>query len=408
MDSRNAEATNAKGGGSGRSRIGARGRGLWRAAAIAALAALGGCTFLPGGGPTKSAILGNDPNQTIDYAVAELDVAAIVATRTPPSRAFGSDFRAVGPESTETVGVGDLLEVSIWENVEGGLFTSATDRAATIPNLVVAEDGRISVPYIGRVRAAGRKLTEIQNTIRAKLEKQTLKPQVLVSRMALASRMVTVQGDVGQPGVFPLELNQSRLLPVIAAAGGGKSRPDLTEITVRRGEASTSAWLDDIFDDSSANLALRSGDTVIVSLREPYFNAFGAVARKGRVPFRERDTSLLDGISMLGGFDTQTANLTGVFVFRSEDRGMLDQLTRIDEPSEAALTQIAERMPVVYQLRLDRPQAMFLASEFKMREGDTVYVTEAPYAAWRQILSVVIPAVSTAGSVNSFVNTFTD
>lgn len=136
-----------------------------RAGAVMALTlatTLGACAaFLPQTGPTKGDILDPDPNQTLEFAIAELDVAAVAATQPSEAPSFTIDFRGVGLESTGTVGVGDVLEVSIWENVEDGLFTSLNSKEAVIRQVLVDEQGFISMPYIGRLKAAGRSMVEI-------------------------------------------------------------------------------------------------------------------------------------------------------------------------------------------------------------------------------------------------------
>lgn len=367
------------------------------------LAACG--SFLPNVGPTTQEIIGGDPEQTLDFAIAELDVQAVSVTQTTAPAAFDLDFRGTGIESVGVVGVGDMLTVSIWENLEDGLFTSAGSKQAVIPSVRVDEDGTIAVPYIGRIRAAGLRLFEIQETIRKQLEEQTLKPEILVGRSEIASRAVSVQGTVKAPGLYPLTLHQDRLLPVLASAGLAADGAELTEVTIRRGDASATGWLDMVYDDPGANLALRSGDMIIVNRRDWGFNAFGAVGRTGRQSFRKRDTSLLDAISAMGGLNATSANPTGVFIFRREPAGVLSQLTRLDRDAHGLDDDLLARFdgpqPVVYQLQLTRSEAMFLASEFQMRDGDTIYVTEAPYTAWRKVLSVIIPALGTAGSVNA-------
>lgn len=367
------------------------------------LAACG--AFLPNAGPTTQEIIGGDPEQTLDFAIAELDVQAVTATQTPAPAAFDLNFRGTGIESAGVIGVGDLLSVSIWENLEDGLFTSAGSKQAVIPSVRVDEDGTIAVPYVGRIRAAGLRPFDIQEAIRKRLEEQTLQPEVLVGRAEIASRAVTVQGSIGAPGVYPLTLHQDRLLSLLASAGLSADAEELTEVTIRRGDASASGWLDMVYEDPGANLALRSGDTIIVNRRNWAFNAFGAVGRTGRQQFQTRDMSLLDAISAMGGLNAQNANPTGVFLFRREEPAVLSQLTRLDETAHGLDDELLARFdgpqPVVYQLELNRSEALFLAGEFKMRDGDTIYVTEAPYAAWRKVLSVIIPTLGTAGSVSA-------
>jgi len=74
--------------------------------------------------------------------------------------------------------------------------TAATSgrRAAVIPEQEVGSDGAISVPYAGRITAAGRVPDEVQHTIEARLAEKALEPQALVIVRKSAANAVTVTG----------------------------------------------------------------------------------------------------------------------------------------------------------------------------------------------------------------------
>jgi polysaccharide export outer membrane protein len=55
-------------------------------------------------------------------------------------------------------------------------------------------------------------------------------------------------------------------------------------------------------------------------------------------------------------------------------------------------------------LNLTEPSGLFSAREFIIRDEDTVYVTEAPFAAWSRVLGVGATTVSLAGSVAALAN----
>ena len=59
---------------------------------------------------------------------------------------------------------------------------------------------------------------------------------------------------------------------------------------------------------------------------------------------------------------------------------------------------------MAYLLDLTSSEGLFSAREFIIRDEDTVYLTEAPFAAWSRVLSVAVTAVSLAGSVDSLAN----
>ena len=59
---------------------------------------------------------------------------------------------------------------------------------------------------------------------------------------------------------------------------------------------------------------------------------------------------------------------------------------------------------MVYVLDLTEPNGLFLARDFVVRDGDTVYVTEAPFVQWTKTLSAITGTLQTASSVNSLAN----
>ena len=56
---------------------------------------------------------------------------------------------------------------------------------------------------------------------------------------------------------------------------------------------------------------------------------------------------------------------------------------------------------MIYMLNLTEPNGMFMARDFIIRDGDTVYVTEAPYTQWTKALSALTGSLATAGSIAS-------
>ncbi|MEO1291966.1 MAG: polysaccharide biosynthesis/export family protein [Pseudomonadota bacterium] len=385
------------------------GRSTVRAAvAVTLMVALGGCaSFLPNRGPSKDDILSVDPDADVGYTVVAMDAAAVEATRMPQGTGFSNNFVAVAAQSADIIGVGDTVEVRVWENVEDGLFGGPQPIIS-----VVDERGHIEVPYAGSVHVAGRTVSRVKSVIEDRLGEQTLKPQVTVNVLERASRAVTVQGAVGTPGVVQLDRFNNRLLGVLASAGGVRSavaaggRDDAhgSRVYIRRGGASSVAYLEEIYTDPANDVAMRNGDVVIVESRPRYYNMFGAIRGGGRQSLDRRDISVLNALSAVGGLDDQTASPTGIFLFRSEDPEAVGNLTPVDGFAAAApegKVSLGEGVPVVYQLQLNTAEAMFIADAFSVREGDTIYVTNAPYTQFRKVLSIITPALGTAGSINS-------
>lgn len=59
---------------------------------------------------------------------------------------------------------------------------------------------------------------------------------------------------------------------------------------------------------------------------------------------------------------------------------------------------------MAYVLDLTRPNGLFLARDFLIRDGDTVYVTEAPYVQWRKTIGAITGSVNSVDAVTSLGN----
>ena len=99
----------------------------------------------------------------------------------------------------------------------------------------------------------------------------------------------------------------------------------------------------------------------------------------------------LEAIARVGGLSSATADPTGVFVFRNEPEEIANMvLGRSD---------LVGTQRMVYVLDLTQPNGLFLARDFVIRDGDTVYVTEAPFVQWTKAISAVTGSLGTAASL---------
>lgn len=107
------------------------------------------------------------------------------------------------------IGVGDTLRVSVPQAEEiSGEFA-------------VPEDGKLSLPLVGDVVAAGRSETEVSDAIAAVLRAEYLQaPEVIVSVTNFVGRKVTVTGAVARPGFFELRGSRETMLDLLTRAGG--------------------------------------------------------------------------------------------------------------------------------------------------------------------------------------------
>src|ERR1700704_5347810 len=141
--------------------------------AVAVAALLPGCTLLPGTGPTSDAVNGNATagvrsTTSLPYALVDISADTIGFLSQPNLITFKGQFPDKRAKPTQVVGVGDVLNVSIFEAAPGGLFTPGQSAGARPGNFVdlpaqaVDQRGSIYVPYAGEIPAAARTIPEIQ------------------------------------------------------------------------------------------------------------------------------------------------------------------------------------------------------------------------------------------------------
>lgn len=97
----------------------------------------------------------------------------------------------------------------------------------------VDASGRIAYPVIGELEVAGRTSAELAEIIRLKLAQYVRSPQVIVNLRESVSQVVTVDGEVKKPGLYPVT-NQTTLLRAVAAAEGASEFAKLEDVVVLR------------------------------------------------------------------------------------------------------------------------------------------------------------------------------
>ncbi|WP_438811053.1 polysaccharide biosynthesis/export family protein [Rhodobacter flavimaris] len=351
---------------------------------------------LPRSGPKKDEILSASALAESNAFVVPMSESVVRATTVASQTGFSAAFRNAGLMGSDTISPGDTLNLAIWENVDDGLLAQKGLSATELAGLQVDGTGQIFVPYAGRIQAAGNSPDELRRIITEKLATQTPDPQVSVTRVAGDGATVSIMGAIGGQGVYPLERPTRTLATMLAKAGGVSAKPEVTKITVKRGKDTGSIWLRDLYANPQLDIALRPGDVILIEEDRRAFISLGALGQQARVPFQVPEMSALDAVASVGGLQSGLADPTGIFVFRDESAPVAGQiLGRADLVGD-------QRM--IYVLDLTAPEGIFLAREFDIRDGDTVYVTEAPYVQWQKTLSALTGSVSTANSLSSLAN----
>lgn len=185
-------------------------------------------------------------------AASSLAVVALLANLShaaPPA--------AVPAEEPYTIGPGDVLQVFVWKEPE------------LTRDVTVRLDGRMTLPLLGDVVAAGRTPAELSSELSKQLARFLDTPMVTLGVAQATSARVYVLGQVMRPGTFPLT-GRTTVLQALALAGGLREFVKPDRILVIREEPGLRAPLVvnykrlEAGSDIAQNIVLKAGDTVLV------------------------------------------------------------------------------------------------------------------------------------------------
>jgi polysaccharide biosynthesis/export protein len=383
--------------------------------AVVLLGLLPACSLLPGTGPTSDAVNDNATagvrsSASLPYALVDVTADTIGFLSQPNLITFKGEFPDKRPKPNQVVGVGDVLNISIFEAAPGGLFTPGQAAGARPGNFVdlpaqaVDQKGSIYVPYAGEIPAAARTVPDIQQAIVARLRNRAIEPQVVVSLNQQHSSVVSVLGDVNTPGVLALNSVGERLLALIARAGGPKFEAIETYVTLQRDGKNVRVLLSRVVHDPRENVFIRPNDVIFLTHEAPTFTALGALNQNvfgfnSEIPFDVETLTLAQAMGKAGGLNDQQSDPSELFVYRYEERHFLEKLG-VDTTRFTF-----ERVPTIYRVNLRDPSGMLLAAGFQMRSKDVMYVANAKVVDYYKLLTLINNTTTTvSNTANSVTN----
>jgi polysaccharide export outer membrane protein len=156
------------------------------------------------------------------------------------------------------IGPQDVLDISVWHEPD-----------LSRPAVPVRPDGKISLPLLNDVQAAGMTPTQLASQITADLKKLVRDPQVTVIVTQINSQRVYILGEVNRAGAYPL-LPGMRVLQALSSAGGFTQFANIKKIYVLRQDSGKQVKLPfnykDVISGKAAeeNVEVRAGDTIVV------------------------------------------------------------------------------------------------------------------------------------------------
>ena len=371
------------------------------------LGLLAGCNFLPASGPYTSEINNNRKNTDgFEYKLVPMDAAAVRVLYTLEREGLIGTFRNDRqPAPRVKVGMGDVIAISIFEASSGGLFipAEAASRAGNfvdIPRQTVDNNGNISVPYAGLIKAVGREPAQIEAEIVERLRNRAIEPQAVVTVAEQRSSWVTVIGETSGSLKFPLRSTGERILDAVGQAGSLANKGFDTFVTLQRNGREGSISFNRLIREPANNVYLQPGDVIYVYARSRKFLAFGASGAQGEFAFGDDTVTLSQAMAKAGGLVDGQADPQSVFLFRMEARNTLERMG-VDVSDVPPGT---GRIPTIYTVNLGDPTGFLLASKVYMRDKDIVYISNAGAVDLAKFLQIVLLAATTAREIGDAQN----
>ncbi|MEN6640923.1 MAG: SLBB domain-containing protein [Armatimonadia bacterium] len=244
---------------------------------------------------------------------------------------LGSPLANIPVSPDYLIGPADRLHVEIW---------SQNRQHATVEALVAA-DGYITLPVLGKVTVSGKTLAEVQDLIATQATKFYAQPRIVLELVRPRVTDAYVIGDVMQPGKFTLPGNAT-VFAALYAAGGPSDTGSYRKIRLlRNGQQDRVVDLYQflMYGKRDADTLLQAGDTVFVPPAGIEIGVAGAVRRPARYELLDGAT-LQDAIDMASGF-RRDAYAKSVEIWRPDQQRMWNLMLQADASTSAERGKLA-------------------------------------------------------------------
>jgi polysaccharide export outer membrane protein len=187
-------------------------------------------------------------------------VISVLLVALSAGAAVAQDRAKVRPEAVPTngeyrIGVDDVLDIAVWNN---------TAISRTVP---VRPDGKISLPLLNEVQAAGLTPPQLREALMAKLVDYMPAPEVSVIVREVHSFKVSVMGEVRKAGRYDLN-SRATVMDALAQAGGFTEFANRSRVVIMRNEGANVKRIPFNYNravsQETENIFLQPGDIVVV------------------------------------------------------------------------------------------------------------------------------------------------
>lgn len=358
-------------------------------------AALASCS-LPRGAALQSEVLAERDTKSPTFQVVEVTRRSTPALALWPASGWKGHYRWLsasrGPDSS-IIQTGDTLQIVIWDNQENSLLASQESRSTAVPPMTVSPSGSVFMPYLGEINVRGMTESEARETLQTRMLEIAPSAQVQLSVTPGRNNAVDVVGGVAAPGNYPLESRNTRVMSVLAQAGGVSPAMKNPLVVLQRGSEVYETRAETLFADPGRNALVRGGDQIVVTEDDRSFNVLGAAGSQKVIRFEEETITAMEAVSSMGGLSAARADPKGLLVLREYDRRHLNP----DKPGP-------DMPQVIFSLDLTNADGLFAARQFQINPGDTLLATESPVTRVQTILGLFGTIVGFGATANNLAN----
>ncbi|QHI24471.1 hypothetical protein Ahae5227_17400 [Acinetobacter haemolyticus] len=270
---------------------------------------------------------------------------------------------------------GDVLSIQLWAYPEITPPVNAVNNEQAVQALGYPIDasGYIQLPLVGRYKASGKSLAQLNTELRNQFARYLKNPDVIVRVLSYQGQRYSVQGSVLRGGQFYLNDQPTSIYTALGMAGGINDKGANTYIQlIRNGQTYDLNTIElEKSGYSLHKLLVQPNDTIYVSTRENQkIYVMGESGKNQALPMRDQGMTLSDALGESLGINPLSGSASRIYVLRTNPN---------------------DRSTALYHMNLMSLGDFGLANQFKLRSNDIVYVDATGLTRWQRVINQIIP-----------------
>ena len=277
---------------------------------------------------------------------------------------------------------GDILSIVLTGYPNITPLAASDSSNPYVSGFPVDQQGFVQFPLVGRIKASGMSVPQFTANLQRQLQRYLKYSDPQVKIVNYRGNKFFIDGEVKQPGEFPINDEPVSLYSAISMAGGATPTGDSNNIVFNRRGISYNIGLQSLRElGTSANqIYLQDGDSIHVNSQDRNkIYVLGEFGRVEPVPILEQGISLAQVLGESKGLNSATANAAKIYVVRDN---------------------LNTRATDIYYVDMQTITSFALANRFEMHPNDIVYVDPTGLTRWNRVISAILPSTSAIRSLS--------